>query len=86
MNTGLSDTTQEAEKVWIDLIRKVSSTQRLATAISLSQSIISMARRAVGRAHPELSPREADILFISIHYGKDIAQKVAAYLDISYHE
>jgi hypothetical protein len=76
MKTGLSDTTPDAEKVWIELLRKTSTTQRLAKAISLTQSTIAMAKRAIRRAHPDLSPHDADMMFISVHYGKDLTQKV----------
>jgi len=76
----LSDTSPEAEKVQIELLRKASNAQRLGLALSLTDLAIDLAKRAIARANPGLSQRELDLKFVEIHYGKDLAQRVREYL------
>jgi hypothetical protein len=75
------DTTPEAEKVQIELIRKSSITRRISIVRSLSQTAIYLSRRAIKRAKPSLSERELDIAFVANHYGEDIAEGLRSYLE-----
>jgi hypothetical protein len=43
---------------------------------SLSESTIRLSRRAVARAHPELSEEEALLLWVELNYGADLAAGV----------
>jgi hypothetical protein len=72
------DTSPEAERVQIELIRKASSAKRFGLARSLSQSFIQASRQTIRRLHPELSQEELDLLFVELHYGKDLADRVRA--------
>jgi len=76
----LSDTSPEAEKVQIELLRNATNSQRLAMALSMTDLAIRLARRAIARANPGLSQRELDLKFVEIHYGNDLAERVREYL------
>jgi len=75
------DTTPEAEKVQIELIRKSSTSRRMAMVRSLSRTVIYLSRRAIKRAKPSLSERELDIAFVANHYGEDLAERLRSYLE-----
>jgi hypothetical protein len=75
------DTTPEAEKVQIDLIRKSSISRRMSIVRSLSQTVIYLSRRAIRRSKPYLSKRELDIAFVSNHYGQELAERLRLYLE-----
>ncbi len=74
------DTHPEAERVQIELLSKASTKRRLALGISLSQTAYSMARQAIAKANPQASEEEHKLLFVEVTYGKDLAEKVRAYL------
>ena len=76
----LSDTAPEAERVQIELLRRMTSAQRVALMRSLSSMAIGLSRRALVRANPGLSPREIDVLFVERNYGKDLAEGLRRYL------
>ncbi len=80
MRTQSMDTSPEAERVQIELIRKAPPAKRFGLARSLSQSLIQASRQTIRRLHPELSQEELDLLFVELHYGKDLANNVRAYL------
>lgn len=75
------DTTPEAEKVQIELIRKSSISRRMSIVRSLSQTVIYLSRRAIKRAKPSLSERELDIAFVANHYGEALAKRLRSYLE-----
>jgi hypothetical protein len=75
------DTAPEAEKVQIELIRKLSVAGRISIVRSLSQTVIYLSRRAIKRAKPFLSERELDIAFIANHYGEELAERLRLYLE-----
>ena len=77
---SVSDTTREAEDVQLELLRAKSFSQRGKLVCSLTHTAIFHAKRAIQRAHPGLSQQELDLLFIDVHYGKELAEKVRAYL------
>lgn len=81
MVTQSPDTTPQAEKVQIELIRKSSVSMRISRVRSLSQTVIFLSRRAIRCANPSLSEREVDIVFVELHYGKDIAERLRLYLE-----
>jgi hypothetical protein len=63
------------------LLRKASTAQRFALARSLTEKAIGLARRAIARANPDLSPEEADLKFVEFHYGQDLASRVWRYVE-----
>ena len=76
--TRSSDTTTDAERVQLDLIRAAPIARRLHLAFSLSASAITLARRAIARAHPSASKEGQDLLFVQQHYGAALAREVRA--------
>jgi len=56
-----ADTSVEAERVQIDLLRKAPVSRRLHLAWSLSATVISVARRALARAQPHASQQDLDL-------------------------
>ena len=74
-----SDTTLDAEQVQLRLLRDKSPAERLALAVRLSSEVIRASKRAISRAHPELTPPQAGHLFIELHYGRELAEAVRLY-------
>src|SRR5689334_4174030 len=81
MKTQSRDTHPDAERVQIELLRRMTVGQRAELMRSLTHTTIQLARRAIRRAHPEASEEEVGLIFIEIHYGKDLADRVRAYLE-----
>lgn len=74
------DTSPEAERVQLALLRQASTAKRFARARSLSQTTIDLSRRAIRRANPMLSEEEVLIRFVALHYGQDLADRVQDHL------
>ncbi|MHC4176827.1 MAG: hypothetical protein ACYSWU_04940 [Planctomycetota bacterium] len=75
-----SDTSPEAEKVQIELLRKLTVAERFAKVRALTARTVRLSKRAIARANPDLSPEDLKVRFIELHYGKDLAQRVRAYV------
>jgi hypothetical protein len=74
------DTSPEAERVQIELMRQAGPTRRFALARSLSQFTMELTRRSIRRRHPHASEEEIGLIFISLYYGPELAEQVRAYL------
>ena len=70
----------EAARVQLELLKRAGTAARAGLAISWSETAIELARAGIRRAHPSASPEELDLLFVSIHYGDELARKVREYL------
>lgn len=81
MRTQSTDTSPEAERVQIELLRKASPERRLDIARSLSQSMILASRETIKRLHPQISEEELKILFVELYYGKELADRVREYME-----
>ncbi len=81
MITQSPDTHPDAEKVLISLIRKANPSQKIHQVRSLSKTVILLSKRAIARANPDLNKREIDLLFVSHHYGQDLADRLRKYLE-----
>jgi hypothetical protein len=68
------DTSTEAERVLIEGLRSRSGAQRFAIARALTARTITLALRALRRAHPELSEREVRYLCVEIHHGRELTE------------
>jgi hypothetical protein len=75
------DTRPEAEKVLISLLRNANTAQKFAQVRSLSQTAIQLSRRAIARANRGFSGEQIDLRFITLHYGKELANNVKEFLD-----
>ncbi len=74
------DTSPEAERIQIELLRKASVARRISIVRSLSQTVMFLSRRAIKRANPSMSEQELDIMFVKYHYGQELAEKLRIYL------
>jgi hypothetical protein len=72
------DTTADAEHVQVALLRAAPIARRLHTALGLSATTLSLARRALARARPDVSQAELDVWFVELHYGRDLAEGLRA--------
>ena len=86
MITQSIDTHPDAEKVLISLLRKASPAVKLSQVRSLSQTIIKLSKRALARANKNLDEQEVNLLFVSHHYGKNLADRLRKYLEKTDHE
>jgi hypothetical protein len=74
------DTPEEIDRVQIELLKMAGNPLRLRKALQLSDLVKKMSRRAIARRHPELSANELDLLYVEYCYGRELAQKLRAYL------
>jgi len=86
MRTQSRDTARSAERVLIDLQRKKSVTQKLDQIRSLSASMMGLSRRAIVRARRPSSEIEANLLFVELHYGVQLADRLKQYLQKNPHD
>ncbi len=80
MEPRARDTSAEAGRVQTDLLRSAGPQRRLEVVLHLSRTVIGLARRGLHRARPEATEEEIDLLFLRVHYGDDLADRVAALL------
>lgn len=76
---GLSDTDPESARVQIDLLRAAGPSRRASLALGLTRTVIALSRRALRAAHPELPEPEIEVLWVELHYGRDIAEGLRRY-------
>ena len=76
MRSQSEDTDPKTELKQIELLRSATVARRTALAFSLSETVIGLARRAIQRANPQLSPREALVRFVALHYGPELAERL----------
>jgi hypothetical protein len=68
-----ADTTEDAERVQVELLRATPVERRLGIALRLSATVIGLARRGIERADSTASSEERDIRFVELHYGAELA-------------
>lgn len=86
MKPQSKDTSPEAEKFLIELLRQKTPSEKFRQILSLSQTVIQLSKRAIARRHPHLNKQQITLLFIKYHYGEDLAERVKKYLDKISHE
>ena len=72
----ISDTSPEAQKVQIELLRKATLAERFARMQSLTALAINLSRRAIAEANPTLTPRELDVKCVELYYGRQLAEEL----------
>ena len=72
------DTHLSAERVQIDLLRSAGTAKRAAIALAMTTAAVKLSRRAIQRIHPDWSEQEINLLWLEVHYGKDLADRVRA--------
>ena len=75
-----NDTSLDAERVQIELLRKAGVAGRLRHMLSLSHSVLALSKRALTRQHPDADCRENGLRFVAIHYGPELEKNVRDYL------
>jgi hypothetical protein len=76
MRTQSMDTSPEAERVQIELIRKVSVTKRFAIMEAWSKFLIEANKNSIRRNHPDLSEEEIGLIFVANNYGQALADQL----------
>ena len=79
MKTQSLDTQIKAEQFQISLLRKRSTASKFAQIRSLTKSTIQLSKRAIFRANKGINEREVNLIFINLHYGQDLANKIKIY-------
>ena len=80
MKTQSIDTQVEAEHILIDLLRTKSIATSFSAIRSLSQATIELSKRALARANREMDDDQVNLLFVDLHYGKELAREFEKYL------
>jgi len=75
-----SDTSPEAERVQTELLRQATNAQRIGLALSMTDLAIRLAKRAIARANSGRSQQELDLIYLEVHYGRELADRVRNYL------
>lgn len=74
------DTHPEIERIRTEWLRNASPRRRFQLGLELCEEALELAQRGIRRAHPEASELEAKLIFVEVTYGKDLADRVRAYL------
>ena len=80
MKTQSRDTIRSAEEVLIDLQRKKTVSEKIDQVCSLSSTVMGLSRRAITRARKPLTETEANLMFVELHYGSKLADRLKRYL------
>ena len=80
MHARSADTDAATEAAHLALLRQAPVGRRLALAVSLSETVNRLARRAIERSFPNLTHAERSVRFVEIHYGRDLAEALRDYL------
>jgi hypothetical protein len=80
--SGLAeDTAPEVARVQIELLRRAGFARRAALTGSLSHTVVQLSRRALRDRMPGASEREVLLRWVALHYGDDLACRVARRLE-----
>ena len=74
------DTDAEADRAHIDLLRSATPARRAALALSLTATVVGLARLALARQDPGANDEEIGLRFVELNYGREIAAGLAAFL------
>lgn len=78
MKTQSADTDPDAERIQIELLRKATIPERFHLLRSLTQTTRRLAWHGIQRVHPEASDEEVDLIFVAVHYGQELADRLQA--------
>ena|SRR5687768_15383678 len=78
MRTQSADTDSDAERIQIELLRKATISERFHLLRSLTQTTRRLAWQGIRRIHPEASDQEVDLIFVAVHYGQELADRLRA--------
>ena len=66
-----------AEAVQLGLVKRKSAREKLSQVRFLSRLIIGLSRWTIPRTNPDKPAAEPELVFIRLHYGESLAQRVA---------
>ena len=81
MKTQSQDTDAKTEAVLISLLRKLPFAKKFAQVRSLTETSISLSRRAIQRNHAGIDEDRLNRLFVELHYGKELAGRFQDYIE-----
>ena len=84
MKTQSFDTHIKTEQLQISLLRNKSTASKFAQIRSLSKTVIQLSKRAIFRSNKELDEQGINLLFIKLHYGHDLANRIKIVLSKRY--
>ena len=76
----LTDTSKAAEAVQNSLFSRLTNRERLQRVCFLSDWVLGLSKAAIAKKNPDLTEKERSLIFVEIHYGKALADKVRNYL------
>jgi len=80
MAARLTDTSAEARRVHVTLVRRAAPAQRLEMARSLSDTVGRMSWQNLRRRYPEDTATEAAVRFVKLVYGAELARRLHQFL------
>jgi len=83
MKTQSTDTSLEAERVQVALLRAASPAKRLGLASALTRMAIQLSRRGLRRTHPDTDERALRLLALAHAYGPALGERLRSRLERS---
>ena len=80
-NAMFPDTIYEETDIPIELLRKMSTSERIAIMRSLTSALISRSRQEIADANPGLTPEEVNLRWVGHAYGKELEMKLRNFLE-----
>lgn len=77
-----ADTSPDAERVQIELLRQAGPARRFALACSLTRTTLRLSRGAIARANPGASRDELAVRFVELCYGHELAEGFRRFLEV----
>ena len=71
--SALNDTTPEAERFQVALMRKMKPAERVARMRALSSLVIGFSRQAIAKSFGFSVKEDIDLKFVELHYGSMLA-------------
>lgn len=81
MATLSPDTSPEAERVQIELLRASSMARRFEAARALSAMTIGLALKAIRESMPGADERSVMLCFVAVHHGEALAAALDRFLE-----
>ena len=76
MRTQSMDTSPEAERVQIELIRKASPAKRFKIMEAWCQFLIEANKQGIRKNRPDLSEEEVGLIFVANNYGRALGDQL----------
>ena len=74
-----TDTSTEADRIELELLRRMTPSERVQKAIALSNEVAHMCKAAIRRRHPDFDDNEVSLKFIELNYGRQLSDEVRAW-------